>query len=169
MPRYPKIPMRPEDVPQQRVHLVVPLSPRPPSFEGRCDFIDPMPDKVQPKGSPRITYYLGTVEWAWSPMHSRRDSYYINPRRSYWLLWTWKQNENDWNLSWKWTLHGYGPKRRGVGAKDAAIYLLLDVWKAQADDNDLEQYHWIDEAGLLSVEEISAIARVVWPDSAQEE
>ena len=65
MIKDPKIPMRPEDVPQQRVHLVVALPPRPPSFNVKCDFNHPMPDDVRPKGSPRKTTYLGSVEWAW--------------------------------------------------------------------------------------------------------
>lgn len=165
MAHKPKIPMRPEDVPQQRVHLVVQLPPRPPSFQGYCDFVDPMPDDVRPKGSPRNIQYLGSVEWAWGPMNSRLDSYYLNPRRSQWLLWVRYRDENDWKLRWAWILYAYGP-RRGVTAKDAAIYLLMDAWSAEAQKSQLDHYGWINQPGLLSVEEISAIARAVWSENS---
>ena len=131
MNRYPKIPMRPEDVPQQRVHLVASLPPCPPSFQGYYDYVNPMPDDLllklnlpqsrQMKRSPRNTEYLGSVEWAWCPWHSRFDKYYLNPRRSLWLLWIrwW----DDFDSAYRWRFYGYGPKK-GVDAKTAAIYLL---------------------------------------------
>jgi hypothetical protein len=165
MTRKPNIPIRYEDFPQQRVHLVVPLPPRPQGFHGKCDFHDPMPENVRPKGSPRNTLYLGSVEWAWSPVHSRCDSYYLNPRGPYWLLWITWQDENDWNLKWKWALYSYA-RKKGVDEKSAAIYLLLDAWKAEAQKSSLDHFCLIDEAAYLSVEEISQIARIVWPDDS---
>ena len=165
MARYPKIPMTPDDVPRQRVHLVVALPPRPKMFQGFCDFVSPMPSEVRPKGSPRKMEYLGSVEWARGPRESRFDSYYLNPRGSYWLLWIRWQDENDWNLSWKWTLYAYG-SRKSVDAKTAATYLLLDAWSAERDSLDLEHYFLIGETGLLSVEEISEVARNVWPEAS---
>lgn len=162
MTKRPSIPMRPEDVPQQRIHLVVPLPPRPPSFQGYCDYFNRMPDDFRPKGTPRKTSYLCTVEWAWSPAHNRINSYYLNPRGKYWLLWNYYQDDNDWNHEWKWVLYGYGP-RKGVDAEEAAVYLLMDAWESEARNWELDKYHWIDEAGLFSVEMIEAVARVVWP------
>ena len=165
---------RPEDAPQQRVPLAVSLPPRPPSFQVYCDSVNPMPDDLllklnlpqsrEMRRSPRKTEYIGGVEWAWSPWHSRSDSYYLNPRRSLWLLWNRWWDDNDWNSAHKWSLCGYGPKK-GVDAKTAAIYLLLDVWKVEAR-RGLGHYHYMSKPGLLSYEELSEIARIVWPDDS---
>ena len=156
--------MTPEEVPQQRLVPVVSLPQRPPSFRGICDFINPMPDAVRPKGSPRKTTYLGSAEWAWAPGNSRFDSYYLNPRGKYWLLWIRWQNDDDWNQSWIWALYAYGPKK-GVDEKTAAIFLLLDAWMAEAKEQGLNRYFLIDDPGLLSIAEFAEIARNVWPES----
>lgn len=166
MVREPKIPMLPGDVPRQRIRLVVDLPPRPKSFRGFCDLIDPMPETSRPKGSPRNTEYLGSVEWASSPMNSRFDSYYLNPRGRYWLLWI-RWQDDDWKQGWQWTLYAYGSKK-GVDAKSAGVYLLTDAWKAERDSSQLDRYLLIDEAGSLSVEEISEIARNVWPEESSD-
>jgi len=162
MAKKPTIPMTPDEVTQQRLRLVVELPERPPEFHGICDFVDSMPDDIRPKGSPRNTQYLGSVEWADSPMYTRFDSYYLNPRRSYWLLWIYSQDENEWKQSWKWTLYAYAKKRRGVDERVAATYLLMDAWRAEKDHSYLDHYFLLDESGLLSVAEISEIARQVW-------
>lgn len=158
----PKIPMTPDEVPQQRLVSVVSLPERPPLFDGKCDYFDAMPDEARPKGSPRNTTYLGSVEWAWGPGNSRFDSYYLNPRGKYWLLWIRWQDDNDWNKAWKWTLYAYSPKQ-GADDKTAAIFLLQDAWMAEAKSYDLDHYFLIDDPGLLSVAEFTGIARQVWP------
>lgn len=164
MTRNPKIPMTPGEVPQQRLVPVVLLPQRPPSFLGKCDFIESMPDEIRPKGSPRKTTYLGSVEWAWGPGNSRFDSYYLNPRGKYWLLWIRWQDDNDWNQSWQWTLYAYSLKKR-ADEKAAAIFLLQDAWMAETKAYDLDHYFLIDDPGLLSVAEFARIARKVWPES----
>jgi len=158
---YPIIPMHPDEVPFQLVIPYVDLPQRPKSFYGTPEYKTPMPDKVHPKGSPRNTTYLGSVEWAYSPASSRFDSYYLNPRGEYWLLWIGFHDENTWDWKWKWDLYAYC-KKQGVDEKTAAIYLLLDAWASERKDYDLSHYFLIDEAGLLSVAEISEIARRVW-------
>jgi hypothetical protein len=163
--RTPKIPMSPDDVTQQRIRLVVQLPPRPASFYGACDSLRPMTEKDRPRGSPRNVWYLGSVEWAESPAHSRFDSYYLNPRGRHWLLWIRWRDDNDWSSRWKWTLYAYGP-RKGIDAKTAAIYLLLDAWKAEKENSFLEHFFLVDEAGFLSIEEILEISRNVWPDDS---
>jgi hypothetical protein len=122
-----------------------------------------MPEETRPKGLPRRLEYVGSVEWASGPRHSRFDSYYLNPRGKYWLLWIYSQDENSWNMAWRWTLYAYGLKK-GVDAKSAAIYLLLDAWQAERDELDLHQFFLVDEAGLLSVAEFLALGNSVWPD-----
>jgi hypothetical protein len=162
--RKPRIPMRPEDVPQQRIRLVVQLPPRPHSFKGTCNFFKPIAERDRPKGSPRKLEYLGSVEWTWSPMHSRVDSYYLNPRGRYWLLWIRSREDEDWSRKWIWMLYAYGP-RKGVDAKTAATYLLLDAWNAEKKINELDHWFLIDEEAFLSVAEIAEISRKVWPEN----
>jgi hypothetical protein len=164
----PKIPMRPEDVPQQRLKLVVELPPRPAGFKGNCQFYNPMPEEVEPKRGPRKPVCLGSVEWAWDPNYSRVDSYYLSSHKSYWLLWIGGTDENSWDLKWRWVPYAYAPKS-SVDEKNAAIYLLLDAWMSEASNTSLDHYHWIDCPDLLSVAEISEIARNVWPNGPEEE
>jgi len=52
--------------------------------------------------------------------------------------------------------------------KDVAIWMLIDCWAAEAEQRDVDHFHWIDEAGLLSVAQINAIGRFVWPGAQNE-
>ena len=40
--------------------------------------------------------------------------------------------------------------------------MLMEAWKADAEYQEHDHYHWINNTGCLSVEEIQAIARQVW-------
>ena len=104
----PTIVMNLELLPQQRVHLVVDLPERPTGFRGYCQWNDPMPEKDCPKGSPRNVEFLSSVEWAWSPMHSRWDGYFLNPRGRCWLLWIHYLDDNEWAPKWRWNLYAWG-------------------------------------------------------------
>jgi hypothetical protein len=39
---------------------------------------------------------------------------------------------------------------------------LLEYWKSEEVDSDLDEFHWINCAEGLSVSELMAIAREVW-------
>src|SRR4051812_44885758 len=158
--RVPRVPMLPGQIPAQGTAGAALLPARPRRFEGKCDFIDRMPEENRPSGSPRNVEYLGSVEWASGPNNTRLDSYYLNPRGAYWLVWNRYRDENDSKPRWGWEIYAYGP-RRGVDAKDAALYLLMDAWRIESGS---ERYDMIDDTGLLSADEISAIAAAVWPD-----
>ena len=43
-----------------------------------------------------------------------------------------------------------------------AIHMLLQTWEQEAKHNSIDHYHWINETGLLSVDQVQAIARCVW-------
>ena len=43
-----------------------------------------------------------------------------------------------------------------------ANHLLIEYWKNEAEYQGLDEYHWINNTGLISVEEMHAIAREVW-------
>ena len=52
--------------------------------------------------------------------------------------------------------------RRGVSENEAAIYLLLEFWREDSLDNDLDEFHWVNEAAYLTVSDLSAITREIW-------
>ena len=158
----PKIVMDLEQLPQQRLQAVVELPERPTGFKSYCEYIDPMPEKDCPKGSPRKVEFLGSVEWAWSPMNSRWDAYFLNPRGNYRLLWTRYLDDNEWPPKWRWNLYAWGLKK-GVSEKESAVYLLADAWAAEAQESDLDHFHLINDPGLLTIPELCAIGRWVWP------
>ncbi len=155
----------PDEVALQDTLDDVQLPPRPKLFRGACDFVDRMPDDVRPKRSPRNVEYLGAAEWAWSPVSSREDKYYISRRKGYWLLWIRWQDDNDWEAGWQWTLYGYARTRR-ADLKTAAVYLLMDAWQAEKDHLHLDHYFLVDEGDVLSEDELEEIARQVWPEAS---
>jgi hypothetical protein len=48
--------------------------------------------------------------------------------------------------------------------KTAAIQLLLHAWRYESAESDRDRFDWIDDAGLLTVSELQAIARAVWAE-----
>ena len=52
--------------------------------------------------------------------------------------------------------------RSGVDQKQAAVYLLLEFWSFDAKEGGVDEFHWINDDGFLSIAELAAIARVVW-------
>ena len=163
MTKNPTLPMRPEELPQQRVHIVVDLPPRPGSFKGRWDWEQGIPVNKHPGDSPAKAEYLATVEWSWSPANSRIDAYYLSSHDRYWLLW--KRYFDDWSdeWAWVWSVYAYGPQKN-VTARQAAVYLLVDAWSSDRDDECLDSFHMISETAALSVSDLEAISRVVWPE-----
>ena len=160
MIRQPKIPMSPEDLPQQRIHEVVTLPKRPAEFDCKVGY-ELSPHGELPKNAPTKSTYLCQVEWAWSPAHSRLDAYYLHRGRTHWSLWSkyWDDNWGRWNQ----IAVGYGPSR-GVDQKQAAVYLLLEFWAYDAQENSVDEFHWINEDGFISIAELAAIAREVWSE-----
>jgi hypothetical protein len=71
MIRDPKIPMSPEELPQQRTHKIVGL----PELFDYCEIdYGTLSSCKLPKNGPTNSTYLCQVEWAWSPMHNRLDA-----------------------------------------------------------------------------------------------
>ena len=158
MIREPKIPMAPEHLPQQRIHEVITLPDRPAVFD--CV----VGQRVYPRGALPLkpssnATYLCQVEWAWSPMHNRLEAYYLHRGRTHWSLWCkyWDDNYMKWELA----SIGSVP-RKGVEERQAAVYLLLEYWADEAQSSTVDEFHWINEDGYLSVADLAAIAREVW-------
>ena len=94
-------------------------------------------------------------------MHHRIDNYYLNPRRNGWLLWNNWLNDGTVPWSWHWLLMAHCEKGK-FDEKTIAIHLIKALWECEIEHQMLDQYHWINTTGLLSTEEIQAIAREVW-------
>ena len=154
----PIIPMKPEQLPQQRVYEVLTFPQCPDPFHCTVE----VPQEAVPKKGPRDAIYLGQVEWAWSPMHNRLDAYYIHRGRRYWILWN-RYGGEDW-YKWEWQpvacVH-----HKGISEKQAAVYLLMAFWQNQAHERECDKFHWIGGEGFFSVAELEAIAREVWSET----
>ena len=118
MTNEPNIPMSSDELPQQRIHEVITLPPMPEPFDcavGYCQF----PKGSLPSGIPCNMACLAQVEWAWSPMNSRIDAYYLHKGRTHWSLWS-----SYWDDNWsQWSDMAIGcVPRRGVSQQQAAVY-----------------------------------------------
>lgn len=161
MIQKPMIPMTPEVLPKQRVYEVVDLPERPAGLTVEIGYY--LVGNGVPQRPSRDADYLGQCEWAWSPMHSRIDAYYLHRGRTHWSLW-WRFVDDDGG--WTWCAVA-SCQRTDVSRQQAAVYLLMDYWRSEARTNNLDEFHWINETGLLSVAELMAIAREVWRSSGQ--
>jgi hypothetical protein len=153
------IPMSPEALPQQRLYLVpdMGIAPNLVISDGEPG-IDGIPSKIPRRADP-----IAQVEWAWSPMHNRIDAYHISmdSNRSRWVLW--HSYFDDSGYRWRWELvSAVSTPRAGVSKKRAAIALLQHFWRKETEVMELDHYHWINDADLLSVGELAEIARSVW-------
>ena len=93
------IPMSPELLPHQKLGEVVSLPELPQGLDPKIEWAEPLL-RQPPKSSARKLTYLFSVELAWSPMHNRIDNYYLNPRRTGWLLWN--NRLDDYSVPWIW-------------------------------------------------------------------
>jgi len=159
------VPMFPGERPEQRIYMIKNLPNLNVPFPCTTDWDNPLPSERRPANKPRSARLIASVEWAWSPAHSRIDAYHLstNHHRSHWLLWKsyWDDNCIEWH--WISELWCHGPKR-GVPAKVAAAYLLAHGWRTEKEDQLLDPYHWINQKGLLSVADLNAIVKEVWPE-----
>ena len=154
------IPMSPELLPQQKLAEVVALPELPKGLDPKIQWVEPLL-RQPPKSSPRKLTYLFSVEWAWSPMHNRIDNYYLNPRRTGWLLWNNRLDDYSVPWTWHWDFFAYG-KRCRADERTIAIHLIMEFWRCEAEHQDVDHFHWINHTGLLDVGEIKAIAREIW-------
>ena len=52
--------------------------------------------------------------------------------------------------------------KREADERTIAAHMLLEAWRDDAEHQLVDHYHWINNTGCLSVEDIQAIARQVW-------
>ena len=65
-------------------------------------------------------------------MHNRIDNYYLNPRRTGWLLWNNWVNDHTVPWTWYWDYIAYGNRCR-VDEKTIATHLILEFWKSEVE------------------------------------
>ena len=153
------LPGFPDDLPQQRISEVVTLPDKPEGLEVKVEFLESYPH--YPVRTPRKVLFLGGVEWAWSPAHSRRDNYYLNPKPKHWLLWDHWLDDQVWPWRWNWNILAWAPRVRG-DEKSIAMHMLKHIWEVDCRHHLIDQFHWINSTGALSVSDLQSIAREVW-------
>lgn len=161
--KYGRIAMQSEDFPVQHLHAVVDFPPCPPGFEIEtpigCDPDTPF-DVIE---HPESMKTIAVLEWAWSPMHSRIDTYLLERRAEHWALWNYLPegliDEDEHHL-----LMAYGPPL-DMPERTAAMHLLRASLAAERDDLDVEldRPFLIDHVDLLSIGDLKTIFREVWP------
>ena len=171
-----RIPMHPDELPQQKVYAVTNLPEPPSNFEASClmqfGFEDTqdqyewsIPEADLPQRFPGAATFVAQVEWAWDPSHDRLDCYYIcsNRKRSHWFLWLRCPDDNASEFRMNSFLYAYCPRKK-VDRKTAAIQLLIHAWRYETAESERDRFDWINDTGLLGVSELHAIARAVWGD-----
>jgi hypothetical protein len=157
--RTPPLPMSPDQLPVQRLVEVVDLPSVPDSFAPTvCLFW--MPDDILPKRRPRKMTFLGTIEWAWGPMSSRVETYWLHRAKRHWVVWI---EDRDWtnDPDYKWQVAAY-VERDGVSAEAAAPHLIAARWQQEQEERELDHFHFVSNEGALAVPEWMAIGREVW-------
>ena len=169
-----RIPMHPDELPQQKVYAVTDLPEAPSNFEatclmqfgsrGDCDGYEwSIPEPDLPQRFPGAAKFIAQVEWAWDPYHDRLDSYYVcsNRKRSHWFLWLRCPDDNASEFRMNSLLYAYCPRKK-FDRRTAAMQLLLHAWRYELVGSERDRFYWINDAGLLTVSEIHAIAAAVW-------
>ena len=77
------------------------------------------------------------------------------------MLWNNWVEDGGYPWTWHWELMAYG-NRCYSDEKTVASHLILELWKFDAKYHDVDEFHWLNNTGLLDVEEVQAIAREVW-------
>jgi hypothetical protein len=163
MIRSPKLPLTTAALPAQRLVEVVELPPEPDPFEVTV-CLDAHPTEILPKRRPRNLTYLGMVEWAWSPLSSRLEACYLHRGRRHWIVYFRDPVPNAPDEAWRVAAH---VPRGGIPADVAATYLLIARWRAEAEEQHLDRFHFVGEEGVFGVAHWHAIARAVWGPEGQ--
>ena len=149
------------DQPQQLLYAVPEI--RYELFKKKIEFRE-LGDLNVPKKIPRKAKFVIQVEWAWTPMHNRLTNYHISldSERKRWVLW--ESILNDHSIPWRWYTveHVHTVRRAGLSREAAAMILLKAAWEHDRDGEMIDHFHWINSTGLISVEDVQAIAREVW-------
>ncbi len=115
-----------------------------------------------PSEMPEDAQHVATVDWAWSPGHSRVDSYYLSmdDGKSNWVLWL--SYFDDGTAALQNSPYAYGPKT-DLPVIEVARKLLQQGWIGEVEQNkDPEQFHSVSSEGILKSADLKEIANNVW-------
>jgi hypothetical protein len=112
----------------------------------------------------RKTNFLCRFEWSWSPFNERTESYYLQRGRTHWILWR-KKYDDNWG-KWENPIAIARCPWKGIGCdKDAAMILLAAVLAEEIRYYNSDPGPFgIYDTGILSMEELAAVADTVWDD-----
>lgn len=175
----PSIALHPSQLPQQKLTVVrgVPELPADWQFT-HAEWGDKFEEDFS------TTEYLCALEWAWSPMHNRLQSWKISKSRcaNYFLLSTGFFNDEallgpcdedgeplDEDLE-PWTFYevGYCKTYPNLSFKDHAVLCLIESLREEVEVSEIDEYHWVNSADYFDCSDIAAIARVVWPEPEED-
>jgi hypothetical protein len=92
-------------------------------------------------------------------MNGRITAYHLHRGRNHWLLYLQDLDPNDPQCEW--VVGAYA----AISSKDrrqAAIHLMLALWKDEASSCDLGHFHWVNQLGHLTAADWMAIGRSIW-------
>ena len=115
--------------------------------------------KNRPKKKPQKVVFLFSVEWMWSPAHSRIDSYFINIKPSRYYLWNSFFDRHSFSDYWDFI--GYTENKKG-DLHEISMNIIKNYWEVEAKDSCLDHFHVISMEGLLKVSDIKSIGRSIW-------
>ena len=150
------------DKPIESIFLVRNIPERPIGLEtkttwDRNTFPDGQPDEPDP------ALYLGALEWSWSPMHSRMDSYYLSCNRDYWMIFMHLLEDGSSSWEWSWYLYAIAPKVSGDD-RSIGFWMIHDLLKHDAGIHEVDAFHLVSAEGLLTVGDYENIGQLVWTD-----
>lgn len=158
--RNPRIPMTPEQLPEQRIYVPEGRPRRPENFEAIVSWdAHDLPEAARLKGRPRSATYLFQAEWAWSPMNNRLSAFYLHRGRRFWSVFE-RYFDDNW-MRWEWQQRAVLPLAQAT-ERQAAFWLMVELMKFDRNRSDVEEWHWIGETATLDIPDIKAIAHEVW-------
>ena len=109
-----------------------------------------------------MTLYLGALEWAWSPMHSRIDSYYLSAAEDAWLIYLHLLEDGGEEWSWNWNLYAFAERFECTDLSAVGYWMIHDILKTERDAENLDSFHYVSGEGVLSVGHFRIIGDHIW-------
>jgi len=152
----------PADKPLERLHLVTDVPIRPENLSVNMAWSDTVwPKSLPDKPSPAL--YLGALEWSWSPMHSRLDSYYLSYTADHWLVFLHNLEDGGFESEWTWEWYLYAIAEHVLDDEHTiAFWLIYELLRQDHRSHELDHFHLVSDTGVLSVGDFLNIGKLVW-------
>ena len=157
--KQPRVPMLPDQLPQQRIYAVEGIPHFPDGLKVEVGY--GIPSKL--KRPPRNSTYLFQAEWAWSPSHGKVNAYHLHKGRQDWTLYLTYFDEDQSPWGWSPKMPVARTSLKALDERGAAFFLTIAFLKFDHEKTGSGRFHMINEEDFLSVSDIQAIAREVWP------